>query len=123
MTVLRSLTSHDFVRTRAVWKWLLSLTVFFIVFLAGVPSFATILVTQKNPGNEAVGAEITVVSDWTYSTLGVDVTGREWRTPALWSIGLTRRIQGHTLFLERATLQRQFSGMAEKPRPHVKHFV
>ena len=26
-------------------------------------------------------------------------TGREWRTPPLWGIGLTRRAQGHTLFL------------------------
>ena len=26
-------------------------------------------------------------------------TGREWRTPPLWGIGLTRRVQGHTLFL------------------------
>ena len=26
-------------------------------------------------------------------------TGREWRTPPLWGIGLTLRIQGHTLFL------------------------
>lgn len=26
-------------------------------------------------------------------------TGREWRTPPLWGIGLTQRIQGHTLFL------------------------
>ncbi len=26
-------------------------------------------------------------------------TGREWRTPPLWGIGLTRRAQGHTFFL------------------------
>ncbi len=26
-------------------------------------------------------------------------TGREWRTPPLWGIGLTRRVQGHTFFL------------------------
>ncbi len=26
-------------------------------------------------------------------------TGREWRTPPLWGIGLTERVSGHTYFL------------------------
>jgi CxxC motif-containing protein (DUF1111 family) len=28
-----------------------------------------------------------------------DATGREWRTPPLWGIGLTQTVSGHTLFL------------------------
>jgi CxxC motif-containing protein (DUF1111 family) len=28
-----------------------------------------------------------------------DATGREWRTPPLWGIGLTERVSGHTFFL------------------------
>ena len=28
-----------------------------------------------------------------------DATGSEWRTPPLWGIGLTRRVNGHTFFL------------------------
>ena len=28
-----------------------------------------------------------------------DATGSEWRTPPLWGIGLTKRVNGHTFFL------------------------
>ncbi len=28
-----------------------------------------------------------------------DATGREWRTPPLWGVGLTKRVSGHTYFL------------------------
>jgi CxxC motif-containing protein (DUF1111 family) len=28
-----------------------------------------------------------------------DADGREWRTPPLWGIGLTERVNGHTFFL------------------------
>jgi CxxC motif-containing protein (DUF1111 family) len=28
-----------------------------------------------------------------------DATGKEWRTPPLWGIGLTKKVNGHTFFL------------------------
>ena len=28
-----------------------------------------------------------------------EATGREWRTPPLWGIGLTEKVNGHTYFL------------------------
>ena len=28
-----------------------------------------------------------------------DATGKEWRTPPLWGIGLTEEVSGHTFFL------------------------
>ena len=62
---------------------------------------------------DAIGAEQSFQLIWPYTDLLLhdmgegladgrpegEATGREWRTPPLWGIGLTATVSGHTLFL------------------------
>ena len=47
-------------------------------------------------------------------------TGREWRTPPLWGIGLVENVNGHTRFCTTdalATSPRLYSGTAARAKP------
>jgi CxxC motif-containing protein (DUF1111 family) len=55
--------------------------------------------------------------------------GREWRTPPLWGIGLTRIVNGHTFFLHDGRARNFIEaimwhgGEAEKPRAFVQNLI
>ena len=66
-------------------------------------------VTSRNAGNKAQAFQlIWPYSDFLLHAMGegvadgqqvADASGREWRTPPLWGIGLTDEVNGHTFFL------------------------
>lgn len=107
-------------------------------------------VTRRNAANKAQAFQlIWPYSDFLLHDMGEgladgqqvgDATGREWRTPPLWGIGLTDEVNGHTFFLhdgrarslteailwhggEAESARNAFASMTPEARQHLIRFL